>query len=61
MELFSKYKKKQVKEQIYSFAQVLKPQNIQRDLKTVDFPQNSIDIVLDSGINFPIQSLSKVL
>lgn len=51
--------KKASKEQIYSFAQVLKPQNIQRDLKTVDFPQNSIDIVLDSGINFPIQSLSK--
>ncbi len=51
--------KKVSKEQIYSFAQVLKPQNIQRDLKTVDFPQNSIDIVLDSGINFPIQSLSK--
>ncbi|WP_141051887.1 DEAD/DEAH box helicase [Aliarcobacter cryaerophilus] len=51
--------KKARKEQIYSFAQVLKPQNIQRDLKTVDFPQNSIDIVLDSGINFPIQSLSK--
>ena len=51
--------KKASKEQIYSFAQVLKPQNIQRDLKSVDFPQNSIDIVLDSGINFPIQSLSK--
>ncbi|MCT7432295.1 DEAD/DEAH box helicase [Aliarcobacter cryaerophilus] len=51
--------KKASKEQIYSFAQVLKPQNIQRDLKTVDFPQNSIDIALDSGINFPIQSLSK--
>ncbi|WP_419234329.1 TOTE conflict system archaeo-eukaryotic primase domain-containing protein [Aliarcobacter cryaerophilus] len=51
--------KKASKEQIYSFAQVLKPQNIQRDLKTVDFPQNSINIVLDSGINFPIQSLSK--
>ncbi|MGJ0299542.1 TOTE conflict system archaeo-eukaryotic primase domain-containing protein [Aliarcobacter cryaerophilus] len=51
--------KKASKEQIYSFAQVLKPQNIQIDLKTVDFPQNSIDIVLDSGINFPIQSLSK--
>ena len=51
--------KKASREQIYSFAQVLKPQNIQRDLKTVDFPQNSIDIVLDSGINFPIQSLSK--
>ncbi|MGJ0494217.1 TOTE conflict system archaeo-eukaryotic primase domain-containing protein [Aliarcobacter cryaerophilus] len=51
--------KKASKEQIYSFAEVLKPQNIQRDLKTVDFPQNSIDIVLDSGINFPIQSLSK--
>lgn len=51
--------KKASKEQIYSFAQVLKPQNIQRDLKTVDFPQNCIDIVLDSGINFPIQSLSK--
>ncbi|MFY9079532.1 DEAD/DEAH box helicase family protein [Aliarcobacter cryaerophilus] len=51
--------KKASKEQIYSFAQVLKPQNIQRDLRTVDFPQNSIDIVLDSGINFPIQSLSK--
>lgn len=51
--------KKASKEKIYSFAQVLKPQNIQRDLKTVDFPQNSIDIVLDSGINFPIQSLSK--
>ncbi|WP_148570891.1 DEAD/DEAH box helicase [Aliarcobacter cryaerophilus] len=51
--------KKASKEQIYNFAQVLKPQNIQRDLKTVDFPQNSIDIVLDSGINFPIQSLSK--
>ena len=51
--------KKASKEQIYSFAQVLKPQNIQRDLKTVDFPQNSIDIVLNSGINFPIQSLSK--
>lgn len=51
--------KKASKEQIYSFAQVLKPQNIQRDLKTVDFPQNSIDIVLDSRINFPIQSLSK--
>ncbi|WNL28580.1 DEAD/DEAH box helicase family protein [Arcobacter cryaerophilus gv. pseudocryaerophilus] len=51
--------KKASKEQIYSFAQVLKPQNIQRDLKTVDFPQNSIDIFLDSGINFPIQSLSK--
>ena len=51
--------KKASKEQIYSFAQVLKPQNIQRDLKTIDFPQNSIDIVLDSGINFPIQSLSK--
>ncbi|MGJ0320019.1 TOTE conflict system archaeo-eukaryotic primase domain-containing protein [Aliarcobacter cryaerophilus] len=51
--------KKASKEQIYSFAQVLKPQNIQRDLKTVDFPQNSVDIVLDSGINFPIQSLSK--
>lgn len=51
--------KKASKEQIYSFAQVLKPQNIQRDFKTVDFPQNSIDIVLDSGINFPIQSLSK--
>lgn len=51
--------KKASKEQIYSFAQVLKPQNIQRDLKTVDFPQNSIDIVLDSGINFPIQSLTK--
>ncbi|MCT7526998.1 DEAD/DEAH box helicase [Aliarcobacter cryaerophilus] len=51
--------KKASKEQIYSFAQVLKPQNIKRDLKTVDFPQNSIDIVLDSGINFPIQSLSK--
>src|SRR5574344_761064 len=42
--------KKASKEQIYSFAQVL---------KTVDFPQNSINIVLDSGINFPIQSLSK--
>ena len=51
--------KKASKEQIYSFAQVLKPQNIQRDLKSVDFPQNSINIVLDSGINFPIQSLSK--
>ncbi|MGJ0310187.1 TOTE conflict system archaeo-eukaryotic primase domain-containing protein [Aliarcobacter cryaerophilus] len=51
--------KKASKEQIYSFAQVLKPQNIKRDLKTVDFPQNSIDIVLGSGINFPIQSLSK--
>ena len=51
--------KKASKEQIYSFAQVLKPQNIEKDLKTVDFPQNSIDIVLDSGINFPIQSLSK--
>lgn len=51
--------KKASKEQIYSFAQVLKPQNIQRNLKTVDFPQNSINIVLDSGINFPIQSLSK--
>lgn len=51
--------KKASKEQIYSFAQVLKPQNIQIDLKSVDFPQNSIDIVLDSGINFPIQSLSK--
>ena len=51
--------KKASKEQIYSFAQVLKPQNIQRDLKSLDFPQNSIDIVLDSGINFPIQSLSK--
>lgn len=51
--------KKASKEEIYSFAQVLKPQNIQRDLKSVDFPQNSIDIVLDSGINFPIQSLSK--
>ena len=51
--------KKASREQIYSFAQVLKPQNIQRDLKSVDFPQNSIDIVLDSGINFPIQSLSK--
>ncbi|QNM92689.1 DEAD/DEAH box helicase [Aliarcobacter cryaerophilus] len=51
--------KKASKEQIYSFAQVLKPQNIEKDLKTVDFPQNSIDIVLNSGINFPIQSLSK--
>ena len=51
--------KKASKEQIYSFAQVLKPQNIEKDLKVVDFPQNSIDIVLDSGINFPIQSLSK--
>ncbi|AXK49413.1 helicase [Aliarcobacter trophiarum LMG 25534] len=47
------------KEQIYSFAQVLKPQNIEKDLKTVDFPQNSFQIVLDSGIKFPIQSLSK--
>lgn len=47
------------KEQIYNFAQVLKPQNIEKDLKTVDFPQNSFQIVLDSGIKFPIQSLSK--
>ncbi|QKF73962.1 DNA/RNA helicase [Aliarcobacter faecis] len=51
--------KRATKEQVYSFAKVLSPQNAQKDLKNIDFPLNSFEIILDSGIKIPIINLSK--
>ncbi|MEN5387140.1 DEAD/DEAH box helicase family protein [Aliarcobacter skirrowii] len=51
--------KKATKEQIYSFAQVLSAKNIQKDLKHINFPINSFEVVLNSGIEIPIKNLSK--
>src|SRR5574344_1673008 len=51
--------KKATKEQIYSFAPVLSAKNIQKDLKHINFPINSFEVVLNSGIEIPMKNLSK--
>lgn len=51
--------KKATKEQIYSFAQVLSVNSVQKNIKNIDFPLNSFQIELESGINIPIKDLSK--
>lgn len=51
--------KKASKEQIYSFAKIVTPKNVEKDLKNVDFPINSFEIVLDSGIKFKTSNFSK--
>ncbi len=47
------------KEQIYNFAKIITPQNVQKDLKNIDFPLNSFEVVLDNGIRFTTSNFSK--
>lgn len=51
--------KKASKEQIYSFAKIVTPKNVEKDLKNIDFPINSFEIVLESGIKFKTSNFSK--
>lgn len=51
--------KKASKEQIYSFAKVVTPKNIEKDLRNIDFPINNFEIFLDSGIKFKTSNFSK--
>lgn len=51
--------KKASKEQIYNFAKIITPQNVQKDLKNIDFPLNSFELVLDNGIRFTTSNFSK--
>ena len=51
--------KRASKEQIYSFAKIVTPKNVEKDLKNIDFPINSFEIVLESGIKFKTSNFSK--
>ncbi len=51
--------KKAQKEQIYNFAEVLSPKNLEKDLKNIDFPLNSFTVELNNGIKLDITNFSK--
>ncbi|OCL87722.1 ATP-dependent RNA helicase SrmB [Aliarcobacter thereius] len=51
--------KKVPKQVVYSFAEVISTRNVEKSLKSIEFPINEFQIELESGIKFNITNFSK--
>ncbi|OCL87981.1 DEAD/DEAH box helicase [Arcobacter porcinus] len=51
--------KKVSKQVVYSFAEVISTRNVEKSLKSIEFPINEFKIELESGIKFHIANFSK--